>query len=53
MDEFTPEALLEQLRQLDGQPQIEAKRASEIGKSICRRFVPLLTSLDWAAVTCC
>ena len=34
MDEFTPEALLEQLRQLDEQPRIEAKRASEIGKSV-------------------
>ena len=34
MDEFTPEQLLEQLRQLDEQPRIEAKRASEIGKSV-------------------
>jgi len=34
MDEFTPDALLEQLRQLDEQPRIEAKRASNIGKSV-------------------
>ena len=34
MGEFTPEQLLEQLRQLDEQPRIEAKRASEIGKSV-------------------
>ncbi len=34
MDEFTPEELLEQLRQLDEQPRIEAKRASDIGKSV-------------------
>ena len=34
MDEFSSEQLLEQLRQLDEQPRIEAKRASEIGKSV-------------------
>ncbi|CAG9294965.1 ATP-binding protein [Celerinatantimonas diazotrophica] len=34
MDEFTPAKLLEQLRQLDEQPRIEAKRASDIGKSV-------------------
>ncbi|GKV95599.1 putative DNA binding domain-containing protein [Pectobacterium aroidearum] len=34
MDEFTPAELLEQLRQLDEQPRIEAKRASDIGRSV-------------------
>ena len=34
MDEFTPAELLEQLRQIDEQPRIEAKRASEIGSSV-------------------
>ena len=34
MDEFTSEELLEQLQQLDEQPRIEAKRASEIGNSV-------------------
>ena len=34
MDEFTPAELLEQLRQLDEQPRIEAKRASDIGQSV-------------------
>ncbi|WP_228287834.1 ATP-binding protein [Thiothrix subterranea] len=34
MEEFTPEQLLEQLRELDEHPRIEAKRASEIGASV-------------------
>ena len=34
MDEFTPAELLEQLRQLDEQPRIEAKRASDMGNSV-------------------
>ncbi|HAS3641326.1 TPA: ATP-dependent DNA helicase RecG [Vibrio cholerae] len=34
MDEFSPQQLLEQLRQLDEQPRIEAKRAGEIGPSV-------------------
>ncbi|MGY0150900.1 ATP-binding protein [Edwardsiella tarda] len=34
MEAFSPQQLLEQLRQLDEQPRIEAKRASEIGPSV-------------------
>lgn len=34
MDEYTPTELLEQLRQLDECPRIEAKRGSEIGSSV-------------------
>ena len=34
MDEYTPTELLEQLRQLDECPRIEAKRGSEIGPSV-------------------
>ncbi|MDF5262294.1 hypothetical protein P3654_25125 [Vibrio parahaemolyticus] len=34
MEEFSPQQLLEQLRQLDEQPRIEAKRAGEIGPSV-------------------
>lgn len=41
MNEFTPASLLEQLRQLDECPRIEAKRGSEIGSSVMQTVCAL------------